>query len=499
MKNNNELNNLFSAKKEVNKTVLICWAIIIGTLTAAYISEYTSGAKTLTQLIITIAGFWTGWIIAFLIYKKDFETTAVAILLSISFGIVYFYLMLTSTTPTTFVYIFPIISLATLFMNPKLFVRVGIISTFMVATDVFYSYSYLGMNTHEDIAIYKTQIAAVILINAFSYISASTLKKINAHQIRNVNSEKSKSENLLTEIINISDLMIENIDKLSFQSNQLSDNSNSVKLSTEDILNGAKESSEMAQNQLLMTQNVSKKLDTSFQLTNKVAEGFKDTREAANNGIKIMNELNQSADSTNESSKIVNNSVEILINRMNDVYKIIDLINSIADQTRLLSLNASIEAARAGEAGKGFAVVAGEIQQLATNTTEATAEIQILLDELHSETSKANSTVIELNKANSTQYKLIEETSNNFENIMNNIENFSENIKEQGVLMNDIQKGNTDLSKSVERFSAFSEELFASTENSAQIIDETIKGINIVHQTLQNTMTHVQNLKEKTT
>jgi methyl-accepting chemotaxis protein len=55
--------------------------------------------------------------------------------------------------------------------------------------------------------------------------------------------------------------------------------------------------------------------------------------------------------------------------------EVVDLISAIAGQTNLLALNATIEAARAGEAGKGFAVVAGEVKNLATQTSKATAEI----------------------------------------------------------------------------------------------------------------------------
>jgi methyl-accepting chemotaxis protein len=69
-------------------------------------------------------------------------------------------------------------------------------------------------------------------------------------------------------------------------------------------------------------------------------------------------------------------NVSTLVETVEDIDQFAKLITSIASQTNLLALNATIEAARAGEAGKGFAVVAQEVKLLATQTTQALAEIR---------------------------------------------------------------------------------------------------------------------------
>lgn len=70
-----------------------------------------------------------------------------------------------------------------------------------------------------------------------------------------------------------------------------------------------------------------------------------------------------------------------------EVSQAVNLIGRFAAQTHLLALKASIEAARAGEQGKGFAVIAEEVRSLATQSAEATSEVETLVSKIQLETS----------------------------------------------------------------------------------------------------------------
>nr|WP_285961494.1 PAS domain-containing methyl-accepting chemotaxis protein [Pseudomonas tohonis] len=92
-------------------------------------------------------------------------------------------------------------------------------------------------------------------------------------------------------------------------------------------------------------------------------------------GAATVDETMQVVRGISEELDQVSGQIGALNTQSERIGSIVQVIRGIADQTNLLALNAAIEAARAGELGRGFAVVADEVRNLASRTSQATLEI----------------------------------------------------------------------------------------------------------------------------
>lgn len=262
---------------------------------------------------------------------------------------------------------------------------------------------------------------------------------------------------------------IKNINNVS---SVVSDSSNRVLISVEDVAKGAgmQASNLMNINALLsnFSEGIGKAVDNISELNNDTVE----IKSVNDENKKIMEGIVSSSDDVTSKMQGFNVKINTLGQSISRIAEIIELINGITEQTNLLALNASIEAARAGEAGKGFAVVAEEVRKLAEESRDASKEIEkivnenvVLMKNISVESEDVNSTIedqiTDMNKGADMFLKI----NNSLNSVIPKIETINGEI-------NDIENKNSEIFRMVEEVSAVSEEVSASSEEIVSLASE---------------------------
>ncbi|PHS02927.1 MAG: hypothetical protein COA78_19765 [Blastopirellula sp.] len=186
----------------------------------------------------------------------------------------------------------------------------------------------------------------------------------------------------LVELNGSSDEMVTTATQMTSGANQSKQQARMVAAATEELATNMKN---MANSTTTMSNNV---VEVS-KATNEMTASINEVAQAATNASESAANVAKKANATNE-------SIGELGNAADEIGKVIGVIQDIAEQTNLLALNATIEAARAGESGKGFAVVATEVKELARQTSTATDDIRMKIENLQSSTQNAVSAISEI-------------------------------------------------------------------------------------------------------
>jgi methyl-accepting chemotaxis protein len=250
----------------------------------------------------------------------------------------------------------------------------------------------------------------------------------------------------------------------------LTEISNQVAVSTDELSAGAQTVSEDLQQSVQLIEDMDKEIMHNLDRSQASSHYSQEAVEAIGEGRKVIDGQKILITENNNASHSIKEATEQFVGYAAKIEVMATSVSSIAAQTNLLALNAAIEAARAGEAGKGFAVVAQEVRKLAEESNVATAQIFEMVNLLKTGLEDIAAAVNTGGMIAEEQMESMELTMAAFENIESKVEGISIKINQlvQGMeaskeLGARVLYNVESISAVVEQTAAGSEEISAST------------------------------------
>ena len=247
--------------------------------------------------------------------------------------------------------------------------------------------------------------------------------------------------------------------------------STQIASSVEQVASGTENQSVAVNKTSLITEDISSSTEEVSASTNEVTNAMIRTIETTQAGQKALDRVVQQMNSINSGTDRVQSSIIELSTSSDKIGEIVGVITSIAEQTNLLALNAAIEAARAGEQGRGFAVVADEVRKLAEQSSEATKQISVLINQNQTDIVTAVSAMKDGSEDVKMGIEVVTEASKSFNEIANLIESVSTQMKQISATIQQIAIGTQQIVTSVREVDLIS----AQTAEQAQTVSAGVE------------------------
>lgn len=380
-------------KKQANKCSLLMWTIINVILTVLYIIEVLKGGRTLPYLAVFLSVCWLPHIAGLLVLKiKGGSTWLYREFVSIGYGILFLFVLMTTKTNVTYGYIFPVACLLILYKNRALLIRYGIANILVILAYLVKIHFTTGFDAHT-ITDAEIQIGVTVLCYLAYVLAISHMQKSDGAMLNSVKADLNRVILTVQQVKNASHSIVDGVTVVSELSEENKD-------STDTVVNNMEQ---LTENNKVLRQ----KTDSSLEMTNAINNQVKNVAVLIQEMVELVEESvthaqtssEQLADvvsSTNEMAAL-STEVEHILQEFKSEFEMVKAetgtIEKISGQTNLLALNASIEAARAGEAGKGFAVVADEIRDLSTGTRNSSTSIMNALSNLEATAEKMTESI----------------------------------------------------------------------------------------------------------
>ncbi len=467
----------------VNWGAIMCHAGENVIISFAYLLEYAKGARTLAYVLSIIALSIIPIVIELTVYLRNRESKAIKYLVGLLFCVLYAYVLLTTTNPLGFVYIFPMFITITLFSDvifdfliTALVVVLNVVSIILLHPDGFEG---------NDLASAEIQVLALVLIGVYLVITSRIIKRNNNEKLNLLSSEKKTISDLLDTVMSSSSKITEDIKIMSGEMTSLEDAVTQTKEAMKEVSIGTTDTAESLQEQLVSSEDIHNHVKIVYDMSKQLQGSMEETNHEVQNGKNNISSLMQQANESSKTSLELVPQLKELNEQMSKMHSIIEIITGIASQTNLLALNASIEAARAGEAGRGFNVVAGEIGSLSGQTQSATVTITELIQQVSIKIDSVVHAIQILMDSNKKQFELAASATENLDKIWTSQENLGAQTKGLDNTIDQLKSANEGIVESIQSVSSIMEEVSAHASETSATCDHNADIVDAMEKLVQ--------------
>ena len=253
-----------SEKAYINKKVIMGYGIVVAVLFAAYIMELVKGNRTAGYIAIFSALLLIPFVACLIVYKFKPESNKIRYSFIIGYGVLYAFVMFTSTSMLNFTYILPVIVIFSMCQNRVLSIIIGI-----VATAINAGYVVMTIISHEfeksEIVDFEIEIAVIVQVSGLSALVCHVLEKVGNNRLSAIEDEKTKTKELFDSLVENTNIVSENIHFMDDKANVMTEDSQQNLVSITEIVNGTNELAETIQKQLQMSGDITTKIDATNQ------------------------------------------------------------------------------------------------------------------------------------------------------------------------------------------------------------------------------------------
>ena len=477
------------ADQSKNKTALIGICIMNVILAGAYLLEVLKDTRSIASYCIVAALCFGPTIAGLIIYHINKQSALIRYICGFGFGLLYAYIMFTTSTDLVFCYIIVFFVILIVFIDFKL---LGILSVYAFLINVVSLVMKAMKGGLTGVALTNAEIslACIVLTCLFTYLSVFKINQINKANVEKAAMEKQQSDTLLDTTLAVANSMTDSIDSAVGEADGLKDAIGMTKQAMETLSENTNAAADAIEAQKVSTMKINEYVRGVEGSVNSIVEEVTVAEENLEAGNVIMNDLLTQVKVSEEANAMVVEKMEGLKEYAGKMQNIMGLIRSVANQTSMLALNASIEAARAGEAGRGFAVVATEISSLSTQTNSATGDIDELIDNIVKSVEEVTAAMDKLLEGSRLQNQYVNDTAESFKKIHNSTQGISAQVSQLQEAVEIVTTENEHVGKQIEHVAQTMEEVTSSA-------DETLENCNTNLASIAKVAALMDGLKEE--